>query len=91
MISPWTLSDLGMVESATVQVSVGAGKVTVVLPPSIPVAIDATVGVGEMNLVGERGDGMSVIRHYQSEGFDTANITLTLALDVGAGTVEVTR
>ena len=64
---------------------------TVVLPPSIPVDINGTVGAGEVNLLGETGDGLSVTRHYQSEGFETANITLTLDVSVGAGQIEVTR
>lgn len=85
------LSDLVMVESAAVQVSVGAGNVTVVLPPSVPVDVEGTIGAGQMNLLGERGDGLSVNRHYQSEGFEGANITLTLDLNVGAGNIEVAR
>ena len=85
------LSDLQMVESATVQVSAGAGSITVVLPPSVPVDLDCTVGAGEINLLGERGDGLSVTRHYESEGFDSASITLSLDLSVGAGQIEVTR
>ena len=85
------LSDLRMVESATVHVSAGAGNLTVVLPPSIPVDVNATVGAGEVNLLGETGDGLSVTRHYQSEGFETANITLTLDMSVGAGQIEVKR
>ncbi len=85
------LSDLRMVESATVVLSAGAGNLTVILPPSIPVDINGTVGAGEVNLLGERGDGLSVTRHYQSEGFETANINLTLDMSVGAGQIEVTR
>jgi Cell wall-active antibiotics response 4TMS YvqF len=85
------LSDLRMVESATVQVSAGAGNLTVILPSSIPVDINGTVGAGEVDILGETGDGLSVTRHYQSEGFETANITLTLDMSVGAGQIEVTR
>lgn len=85
------LTDLRMVESATVQISVGAGTVMVVVPPSVPVSIDGAIGAGEMNLLGERNDGLSLNRHFESEGFETANITLTLDLNVGAGTIEVAR
>lgn len=85
------LSDLAMSESATVQVSAGAGNVTVVLPPSVPVAVDGTVGAGEIRLLGQRADGLSVSRHYQTEGFEGASITLTLDVNVGAGRIEVTR
>lgn len=85
------LSDLQMFESATVRVSAGAGNMAVILPPSVAVEVDGTVGAGEIRLLGERVDGLSVRSHYQTEGFDDANITLTLDLNVGAGRIEVTR
>ncbi len=85
------MSDLQMSESATVRVSAGAGNMAVILPPSVAVEVDGTVGAGEIRLLGERVDGLSVRSHFQTEGFDDANITLTLDLNVGAGRIEVTR
>ena len=85
------LGDLALVDSTAVDVSVGAGNVMVVLPPSIPVDIEGTVGAGQVNVLGETGDGLSVNRHYRSEGFESGDVTLTLELSVGAGSIEVTR
>jgi hypothetical protein len=83
--------DLVMSESAVVSVSAGAGNVVVTLPPSVPVSITASTGAGEVVLLGQRSNGISVTREYESEGFDTAEITLTLDIDVAAGRIEVSR
>ncbi|MGH8928354.1 MAG: LiaF domain-containing protein, partial [Acidimicrobiia bacterium] len=85
------LEDLTMTESSVVTVSIGAGEMWVVLPRNVPVDIEATSGAGEIILLGERDDGVSVSRSYRSEGFANAPVTLTLKLEVGAGKIEVTR
>lgn len=85
------LSDLRLTESAVVSASVGAGTVRIVLPPDLPVSIDATVGAGKVELFEETSEGMAVDREYQSPGFTAADVTLTLDLDVSAGEIEVTR
>lgn len=85
------LSDLTLTESAEVDVTVGAGEILVELPADIPVTIDASVGAGEIDLLGDTVDGVSVTRSYTSEGFAGAEDTLTLDLDVAAGKIEVTR
>jgi hypothetical protein len=85
------LRDLALVDSASVAVSVGAGDLTVLLPPSVAVDIEATSGAGEVALLGEKAEGLAVSRSYRSEGFDTADLGLSLDLDVGAGSIEVTR
>lgn len=85
------LSDLRLIESTTVSASVGAGMIEIVLPPDLAVSIDANVGAGDINLLGETAEGLSVSRTYRSPDFDTANVALTLDLDVSAGEIEVTR
>jgi predicted membrane protein len=85
------LSDLTLTESTSIDVTVGAGEMLIRLPADIPVAIDASTGAGEVNLLGEQADGLSVSRDYQSPDFDTADVTLTLDLNVAAGEIEVTR
>jgi predicted membrane protein len=85
------LSDLVLTQSTTVDVTVGAGKIRIQLPERLAVAIDASVGAGEIDLLGERSDGLSVSRTYESPGFEDADVTLTLDLGVAAGEIEVTR
>jgi lia operon protein LiaF len=75
----------------SVTISVGAGELSVVLPDEIPVRISATSGAGEINLLGQRTDGVAVSREYQSESYTTSDVRLTLDLTVGAGSIEVKR
>lgn len=85
------LSDLDLTESAQVRATVGAGEMTILLPPDVPVTIDASAGAGEIDLLGETSEGLSASKTYTSDGFDTAQVTLTLDLSVAAGSIEVSR
>lgn len=85
------LGDLEMTYSDAVDVTVGAGDLTILLPPDVPVDIDASVGAGQVNLLGETSDGLSVNRTYTSDGFESAAVRLTLDLDVAAGNIRVDR
>jgi predicted membrane protein len=85
------LSELQLTESATVVARVGAGTIRIQLPADLPVSIQAAVGAGEIDLMGETADGLSVTKGYESPGFADAPVGLTLDLDVAAGEIEVTR
>ena len=83
------LSDLVLTDSKVVQVNVGAGNLTITLPPDMAVDITALASAGRVDLLGENGNGVSVTRTYTSEGFESADVTLTLDLEVAAGNIEV--
>lgn len=85
------LRNLRMTESAEVAASVGAGELTVILPPDMSVAIEASTGAGEIDLFGQKTEGISRTLDYVSSDFDTAPATLRLRLSVAAGDVEVRR
>lgn len=85
------LTDLSLTESTSVDITVGAGEMLIRLPADVAVAIDASAGAGDVTLLGEQADGISVSRVYESPDYDTAEITLTLDLNVAAGEIEVTR
>jgi hypothetical protein len=85
------LRGLDLSQAKSVSISVGAGELSVVLPDEIPVRINATSGAGEINLLGQRTDGVAVSRDYQSDGYTAAEIRLNLDLNVGAGSIEVKR
>jgi predicted membrane protein len=83
------LSDLTLTHSATIEVAVGTGQMRIQLPPDVPVSIDAAVEAGQVDLLGETADGLSVSRTYTSPGFADAAVRLTLDLNVVAGQIEV--
>lgn len=85
------LSELDLTETATVDVTVGAGKMRVLLPDDVAVTIEAAVGAGKVDLLGETTEGLSVTRTYTTPGFSDAPPNLVLDLDVAAGEIEVTR
>jgi hypothetical protein len=85
------LDALDLSQADSVSISVGAGELSVVLPDEVPVRISATSGAGEINLLGQRTDGVAVSREYQSNGYTTSEIRLNLDLNVGAGSIEVKR
>jgi predicted membrane protein len=83
------LSQLTLTESTEVAATVGAGEIRVLLPSDIPVSIEASAGAGQIDLLGQTADGISVSKTYVSDEFETAEVTLTLDLDVAAGNIEV--
>ena len=76
--------------AVTVEAEVGAGRLVVALPPGIPVRIEATVGVGEMRILGEVVDGVALDESYQSDDFTEAGASISVLVDVGVGELEVT-
>jgi predicted membrane protein len=83
------LSDLTLTESAEIRATVGAGDMTITLPPDVLVDIEASAGAGEIDLLGQTIDGISVSKSYTSDGFESAEVTLILDLSVAAGSIEV--
>lgn len=84
-------SGLELTESATIRASLGAGTLQVDLPDDLPVRIEARSGAGEVTLFGEKSEGLSVSRTFESPGFDPAAPGLVLELDVATGEIEVDR
>ncbi|HJU81025.1 MAG TPA: LiaF domain-containing protein [Acidimicrobiia bacterium] len=85
------LNEIHLSQAKSVSISVGAGELSVLLPDEIPVRINATSGAGEINLLGQRTDGVAVSREYQSDGYAASDVRLNLDLNVGAGSIEVKR
>jgi predicted membrane protein len=85
------LSDLTLTRSADVSASVGTGELVVMLPPDVPVSVEAGAGAGDLEVVGQSADGMSETLSYTSSDYADATVRLTLDLDVAAGRIEVTR
>jgi predicted membrane protein len=61
------------------------------LPPDVPVSVEAGAGAGDLEVVGQSADGMSETLSYTSSDYADATVRLTLDLDVAAGRIEVTR
>jgi hypothetical protein len=85
------MGDLALTRSAEVRVAVGAGEILIILPDDVAVRVETSVGAGEIDLLGEHADGLSPSLTHTSPGFDSASVTLTIDVSVGAGKIEVRR
>ena len=87
--------DLGAVElpagTTSLDASVGAGELVITVPDGVALEIDAHAGVGELDIVGERDDGIDVDRTLTLAGATSNAPLLQLEADVGFGSIEVRR
>ena len=86
------LSSTTMDASSEVQVQLGAGKLLVIVPQGVRIALHANLGVGTLRTPDGRHDdgvGRQVNVVYQPSGATASTVTLTLRLDVGFGNLEV--
>ncbi len=86
------LSDLELDDMRDVRVTVGAGNLDVVLPEELPVDIDASSGAGEIVLMDRKVEGVGLDEEHRDDDYDADNGPgLALTLEIGAGSIEVTR
>ena len=77
--------------TATMDVALDAGSLLVEVPDEVTVVVDAQVGAGELDVFGERRDGVGVDLDVTSDGSSSDGGTLELDLQVGLGELEVSR
>ncbi|MDR7279369.1 PspC domain-containing protein [Catenuloplanes atrovinosus] len=74
------------------EVELGAGDLTVLLPPAVDVTIDVELGAGTANVLGRQLDGVGLSDRIEDLGTDGAGGgKLALTISNGAGDVEVAR
>jgi hypothetical protein len=77
-------------ERVDLEIRLGAGELVVAIPDDVTLVLDAQVGAGEIDALGERSSGLGV---STDRTFDTDASAGTLVLDVsmGLGSLEVIR
>lgn len=80
------LSDLVLEHPANVTVDVGTGELRVIVPAGVGLEIDAQVGVGDLDLLGNRNDGFDLDGTFSRTDVEPV---LELTLEVGAGELIV--
>lgn len=84
------LTEIERLEGPTELVaSIGMGDLVVVVPPGVAFEVDARVGAGEIEILGERWDGVGVDATHLTDGFGEGDDGYLLDLRVGFGRVEV--
>jgi hypothetical protein len=83
------LRDAEPAPGQTIEASVTIGELVVILPPATPVRVSARVGLGEVDLLGDRSSGMGAERETTEPG--SSDLATRLDLDVAIGKIEVRR
>jgi phage shock protein PspC (stress-responsive transcriptional regulator) len=79
---------------SSISTSIGAGHLLVRVPPSTTLVLDATVGLGEINLPGKRavtGSSLTSTDTVPARTPSPSGATVTLTADIGLGQLEVRR
>ena len=74
-----------------VDANVGVGSLVITVPRNVALEIDAQAGVGEVNVLGLRDDGIDAHRTFSLAGSRPDAPVLELEADVGIGNIEVRR
>jgi hypothetical protein len=87
--------DLGavVIPSGTTHVdaSVGVGHLLITVPEGVALEVDAQAGIGEVDVLGKRDDGVDAHRTVSIPGSTPDAPVLELEADVGIGNVEILR
>jgi predicted membrane protein len=75
----------------TLDIDQAAGELTVIVPPAVDVVVEADIGAGEIQAFGNASSGLGQERRFTDNGGSPGGGTLTLGLELGAGSIEVRR
>jgi predicted membrane protein len=82
------LTTVGLdLDGETVEASVGIGELLVLVPPDTDIAVDAHVGIGNVQALGEEENGVDVDLEKISGTSGAQEVTLDL--EVGIGNIRV--
>jgi hypothetical protein len=74
--------------SVPVTATIGIGELVVAVPEGAPLAVDARISAGEIEIRGERRSGLDVMLRREDDG-DADVVGLTLRLEGAVGTIRV--
>jgi len=84
------LTDEGLpLDGASIEASLGIGELVVLVPSSTDVTLDAHVGAGNLEALGETKNGIDVSLERISGTAGTQELTLELDLGIGNARVEI--
>jgi phage shock protein PspC (stress-responsive transcriptional regulator) len=77
-------------ERVDLEIRLGAGELVVAIPDDVTLVLDAQVGAGEIDALGERSSGLGVSTDRTFDS-DASAGTLVLDVSMGLGSLEVIR
>lgn len=76
------------VPTELIEASVGAGSANILLPESVGLEVEHKVGLGKIEVDGERLDNDGTFR---SSNYDSAAVKLRIRVEVGTGSITINR
>jgi predicted membrane protein len=81
------LTELDLDEDTTVRAQIGIGQLVVTVPAARPVSVDAEIGAGDVDVLGEHDDGWNA--EVETEADRGVGPELHLELEAGMGGIRV--
>jgi predicted membrane protein len=81
------LTELDLDEDTTVRAQIGIGQLVVTVPAARPVSVDAEIGAGDVDVLGEHDDGWNA--DVETEADRGVGPELHLELEAGMGGIRV--
>jgi len=78
-------------EEIPIRIDSWAGDVHVLLPEDLSVRISASVKAGDINLLGQKADGVVRDLFYESPDYETAIKKIDMVIDLKAGSIRVDK
>ncbi|MFD1017769.1 cell wall-active antibiotics response protein LiaF [Thalassobacillus hwangdonensis] len=78
-------------EDTPISVRGWVGDVKVLVPENLEFRVEANVKAGDINILGQRADGLNRKVVYETTGYQTARRRLTMSVDLKAGDVRVDK
>jgi phage shock protein PspC (stress-responsive transcriptional regulator) len=77
--------------TTSVDANVGIGNLVITVPRGIALEVDAHAGVGEVDVLGRRDDGVDAQKTVSVDGSSPNGALLNVEADIGMGNIEVRR
>ena len=77
--------------TTSVDANVGIGNLVITVPRGIALEVDAHAGVGEVDVLGRRDDGVDAQKTVSVDGSSPNGAVLNVEADIGMGNIEVRR
>ena len=80
----------GLMASTPVSASVGMGELLIRIPKGTAIEVEASVGAGQIDILGRTTDGVDIEQTFVSPSFAESSQSISLDLSAFTGRVEVT-
>ena len=74
-----------------VHCNLGMGDLEIIVPANVPLKASCTAGIGDIHILGKRGDGFGAKLEHQDPDYANADKKIYLVAKVGLGDIRVSH